>query len=457
MSVSPLEYRYGREKIKNIFSEKSRLEYMLRVEGVIARFQGELGIIPVEAAQLISKSVTGGRVSLARVKEIEKSTKHDVMAIVNALTEVSGDGGSFVHYGITSQDVNDTATALQLRDFNRYFREDIIDMVITLSSLVARYKDTPMVGRTHGQHASPITFGLKLAVFLAEMIRHLERLDESSRRVLVAKVMGPVGTGASLGTKALQLQKKVADNLSLGIEEAATQVVLRDRYVEFLQVLANIAASLEKFSTEIRNLQRPEIGEVSEHFTEQSQVGSSAMPSKVNPVDSENVSSLARFIRTLVTPELEAAVMWHERDLANSALERFTIPYSCILSDHILDKMNGIFASIMVDDRRMLKNLLDDDFCMSESVVLLLVKNGFGRQQAHEAVRKASVEARKAGSGLKQYILSSSVFSMIPRNDIDVAFDPRGFLGSARIICENVIKMASNVTETARRVGTSGY
>ena len=449
MKVSPLEFRYGREEVKSIFSEESRLHYMLKVEGVIAEAEGKLGIIPAKAAANILAAVDSGKVDLQRVKELELKTRHDVMAIVNALTEKSGDSGAYVHYGATSQDINDTATAMQLRDFIRIMVGDITDLMEVLEKQVKKHRNTVMLGRTHGQHASPITFGLKMSVFLAETARHLERVMETSKRILVIKVMGPVGTGAFLGKDALKVQSLVADNLGLGFDEASTQVVIRDRYVEYLQVIANMAVSLEKFTTEIRNLQRPEIDEISEYFEETGQVGSSAMPSKVNPVDSENVSSLCRFIRALVTPEMESAVMWHERDLANSAVERFVMPYSSILIDYVLTKTAGIFASLKVNSEKMMKNLTGDDFSMSESIVLMLTSEGYPRQDAHEAVRKASIEARKLGKSLREYIHSSGQFSGISGEKIDNAFDPRKFLGVSGEICDNIMKQSAELRKKA--------
>ncbi len=453
MKVSPLEFRYGREAVKKIFSEEERLKYMLEAEALIAEAEGSLGVIPDWASRSIQETVHKNSITIDKVKEIEKETRHDVMAIIRALTDAAGAAGAFVHFGVTSQDINDTATAMQLKDFQEFLVADIASLMKVLESLVKRYADTPMLGRTHGQHASPITFGLKMAVFLSEMGRHLERVREASKRYLVIKVMGPVGTGAFMGNKALDVQEYVARRLGVGWEQAPTQVVVRDRYVEFLQVIAGVATSLEKFTTEVRNLQRPEIDEISEYFETSSQVGSSAMPSKVNPVDSENVSSISRLIRSLVWPELESAVMWHERDLANSAVERFVIPYSCILVDYVLVKTTSIFSSLRVNTDRMKENLARYDFSMSESLVHLLSQEGVPRQEAHEIIRKASIRARENGQSLKEFVSKSSDFSSIAGEKVEKAFMPENFLGVSGQICSNVISHSRELRKSVQEKG----
>ncbi|MCL5782680.1 MAG: lyase family protein, partial [Candidatus Thermoplasmatota archaeon] len=278
MSISPIEYRYGRNVIKNIFSEESKLNYMLQVEKVLSQAQAEFNIIPEEAFVDISTIVDSNKVNVKRVREIEDEIKHDVMAIVKALSEQCGPGQKYVHFGVTSNDIIDTSTALQLRDFYHYLLEDMSELQESMEALVQKHKTTAMLGRTHGQHASPITFGLKMAVYLSEVNRHIERLLEAKWRILAGKIMGPVGTGASLGDAAIEIQDRVMELLGLKAEVASSQIVTRDRYVEFLSLLNGIVTSLEKFATEIRNLQRPELDEVSEFFDRTKDVGSSSMP-----------------------------------------------------------------------------------------------------------------------------------------------------------------------------------
>jgi adenylosuccinate lyase len=446
MPVSPIEYRYGRKEIKSIFTDESRLRYMLRVEGALAYGEWKNGLIPEKAYRDISDAVSSGRVNISRVNEIEKETKHDVMAMIRALTEQCGTGGAYVHYGVTSNDILDTATALQLKDFYSYLLSDLIALQSALMELVVRYRDSVMVGRTHGQQASPITFGLKMSVYLNEVGRHIERAIETRKRVLVGKILGPVGTGAALGEKALQVQESVMEFLEIGAEDGATQVVDRDRYIEYLQLISNIATSLEKFATEIRNLQRTEIDEVSEYFDSKNQVGSSSMPSKRNPVESENVCSLARFIRSMVYPEYEAAVTWHERDLTNSALERFTIPYSSVLIDYILVKTTNIFSKLSVNSERMRSTALSNELAMSENIVKLLVARGMPRQEAHELVRLSAMESLATRKKLSETILGKT--EILAPDELRNAMKPELFIGAAGAICDRSVRSAKEIRKS---------
>lgn len=452
MSVSPIEFRYGREKVKAIFSEESKLNYMLNVEKTLAQVQAEFNLIPREAYEDIALAVDSGKVDLNRVKEIESEIKHDIMAVVRALSEQCGIGEKYVHFGVTSNDIIDTATALQVRDFYHYLVEDLLDLQKSMIKLVEKHKLTVMLGRTHGQHASPITFGLKMAVYLSEINRHLERVAEAKKRVIAGKIMGPVGTGASLGDAAIEIQDRVMELLGISAETASSQIVNRDRYVELLSLLSEIATSLEKYATEIRNLQRPEIDEVSEYFDRNKQVGSSSMPSKVNPINSENVVSLARFVRSLILPEYEAAVTWHERDLTNSASERFTIPYSCILSDHILTKMTKIFDGLIVNSNKMLQNLTSDDFVLSERFVSEFTRYGLPRQEAHEVVRKAAMAAYEKGTNLITSLKEHGVLDRIPEEKVKEIMNPVSFVGSSERICNYVLEQS----ETAKKVALGG-
>lgn len=440
MPVSPIEFRYGREEVKNIFSEESRFRYLLRVERAIAQAESEFKVIPREAYESIATVIDSGNVSLNRMKEIESETRHDIAALVKAISEQCPENGDYVHFGATSNDIDDSATALQIKDFLSYLEDDLLRFQETLASLVLRYKNTPMLGRTHGQHASPITFGLKLSVYLTEMNRNVERLLQSYKRIIAGKLSGPVGTGASLGPDFLKIQERAMEILGISADVPANQVVDRDRYIEFLSLINLIATLLEKIGTEIRNLQRPEIGEVSEYFDTSRQIGSSSMPSKVNPINSENVVSLARFIRSLIISEYEAAVTWHERDLTNSASERFVIPYACILTDHILTKMTSVLETLKVDDKRMLDNLLSDDFTLSEEYVTVLTSLGVPRQTAHELVRSSAMYANARGISLTQAILKNrdvprDVIARLPKID-----DPTKFVGHSRELCDLALK-----------------
>lgn len=438
--VSPLDYRYGRKTVKKIFSEQERLKKLILVEYAAALAESREGLVPEDVSKDIATAIKKEKVTIEEVREVESKINHDIMSMVRVLSEKIGDSGFYVHYGLTSNDVNDTATALQLKEFSALFTESLSGLQDVLVKLTERYAGTPMLGRTHGQHASPITFGLKMAVFLGEINRHIERYMEGSSRFLAGKLMGPVGTGAFLGPKALRINRDAMKSLGLEMESNPTQLVGRDRYIEFLSIMNNISVTVEKLATEIRNLQRPEIGELTEHFNLKQQVGSSSMPSKKNPVDSETVCSLSRMVRTMITPEYEASIYWHERDLTNSALERFTIPYSCILTDFIVTKLTAILENIGVMENRMLSNLRSDRLSMSESVVKLLTLKGMSRQEAHETVRKISMTAGKSLDSYTTSILDTVKKVKLTRHEVLDALNPRKFLGVSRTICRQTVR-----------------
>jgi len=334
--------------MRRIFEEENRLQKMLDVEAALALAHAEVGNIPMEDAKIIAEKASTRYVRLERVKEIEKEIKHDVMAMVRALAEVCGKSGAYVHLGATSYDIVDTANALQLKEATSLIEEKLVRLVKALMEKAEKYKKTAMVGRTHGQHALPITLGFKFAVWMREAARYLERLRQCRERLLVGKMSGAVGTQAGLGPHALKIQQIVMERLGLKPAEITTQIVQRDRHAEFICLLANLASSLDKFATEIRELQRPEIGELYEPFERERQVGSSTMPHKRNPELCERICGLAKIMRSLTIPALENVVTWHERDLAQSSAERFIIPEACILIDYMLHLMIFIIENIEV-------------------------------------------------------------------------------------------------------------
>ncbi|MBC7128778.1 MAG: adenylosuccinate lyase [Thermoplasmatales archaeon] len=403
MMICPIEFRYGRNEIKNIFSEESRLSYWLKVEAKLARAHAFLGNIPKKAADEIEKKANIKYVKIERVKEIEKEIGHDVMAMVKALSEKC-EYGKYVHLGATSYDIVDTANALQIRDALNIIEKELIELLGELLKLANKHKKSVMIGRTHGQHALPITFGLKMAVYADEIFRHLIRLREVREEISYGKMSGAVGTGASFGDKFFELQEFVMKELNLKPEIPSTQIVGRDRYVELLSFLANLSASIEKFATEIRNLQRTEIAEAEEFF-EEKQVGSSTMPHKRNPVTCEQICGLARVIRSNLLPAWENAIQWHERDLCNSSSERFIIPHSLILTDWIVYKMRDVFSKLKVNTSKMRENIeISKGAILSEAIMMRLVEKGMGRQEAHELMRKYSMEARKKNVELREVV-----------------------------------------------------
>lgn len=442
-STCPLDYRYGRKELKNIFSESKKLQYLLDVEAALARAQAKVGNIPQYAADEISKKANIKYVKTERVTEIEAETKHDIMAVTKALSEVcEGDAGKYIHLGATSYDIVDTANALQFAESTSYIQSELKELRNTLLKLTKQHKKTVMLGRTHGQHTIPITFGLKMAGFAMEIERHLERLFECKSRLLIGKLSGAVGTGAALGDKALKIQEEMLKELRLGIEDVSTQIVCRDRYNELLCVLANISTSMEKFATEIRNLQRDEISEVAEAFEEKKQVGSSTMPHKRNPITSEQISGLSRVARSFIIPTFENSIQWHERDLCNSSAERFIIPHSIILTDWIIYKTNSVFKNLKIFPERMKKNMeISKGLPMAESLMTTLIKKGIGRGDAHEIMRKTSLKAVKQNKSLKEmFIEENNKLKILTDDEIDNALNPNNYLGVTEKIIDRVIK-----------------
>ncbi len=424
------------------------------VEYAASSAEASAGLVPKGTADSIRKAMENALVTLREVKEVESRINHDVMSMVRVLSDKTGKYGAYVHYGLTSNDVNDTATALQLKEFSGFFLESLLSLQEKLSLLVKKHSKDPMLGRTHGQHASPVTFGLKMAVFLAEVNRHIERFIEGTSRFLVGKTMGPVGTGAFLGRRALRIQDEAMKILGLEAETNPTQLVGRDRYIEYLSLLNNVTVTVERLATEIRNLQRPEIGEISEHFREDVQVGSSSMPSKKNPVDSETVCSLSRLVRSFILPEYEASVYWHERDLTNSALERFTIPYSSILTDFVVNRISVILGNLNVRTDVMLSNLRADRLSMSESVVKMLTVKGMSRQDAHETVRQISMKSGESVSAYASKILESVKDVGLTRREVLDSLNARKFLGVSSTICRKTLSSTEKIrAKTEKMVG----
>lgn len=422
--ICPIEFRYGREDMKRIFSKQRRFEGMLDVEVALAYAHFRMGNICERDFRTMEASKSS--VSMGRAEEIEQETKHDVMAMVRAFSEACGDGGRYTHMGATSNDITDSATAMQMRDAMRLIETDLKSLAEALASKAEKHANTLCLARTHGQAALPTTFGYKLTTFGFEFLRHLERLGESHDRICVGKLMGAVGTGAGFGKKAIEIEAIAMERLGLGCDEAPTQVVGRDRYVELISILSNIATSLEKLATEIRNLQRSELGEVFEPFDTENQVGSSTMAHKRNPIISENVCGLCRIVRGFLIPMHESAILWHERDLTNSSAERFILPHTFILLDDSIIKMTGVIEKMCVDEKKMKRNLeAAGREIMAESLMLALTHKGMSRQDAHEILRKAAME------DFEKVFTYERITDLMSREEIDEALDYRGYTGVA--------------------------
>ena len=451
MPILPIDTgRHGTPEMRRIFEEETRLQKLLDVEAALAWAHGEVGDIPRKDADKIAAVATLGNVKLARVKEIEKETKHDIASMVRALSEASGSSGAYVHLGATSYDIVDTAIALQLKEALGLIEEKLEGFEKILMEKALHYQSTLMVGRTHGQHALPITLGFKFAVWLREASRQIQRLRQCRERVLVGKMSGAVGTQAGLGENAMKVQELVMQRLGLNAADISTQIVQRDRHAELIFFLANVASSLDNFATEIRELQRPEIGELAEPFDVDRQVGSSSMAQKQNPELCERVCGLARIIRSLTVPALEDVVTWHERDLTQSSAERFIIPESCILTDYILYLITGIVSNLRVDEKRMLKNMdITQGRVMTEAVMTALIKKGMSRQEAHELLRRLAMKSLAEKRPFKEILSEDKrVSSKLSKEEIGRTLNPRNYLGTA----VKQVRMMVKKTEKERRI-----
>jgi adenylosuccinate lyase len=425
--------RYGTPEMLNVFQEETRVQKLLDVEAALAWAHSEVGNITKKDADKIAAMASLKYVKLERIKEIEKEIKHDIASLVRALSEQCGSSGAYVHLGATSYDIVDTANALQLKDALNLMDKKLLVLKSVLQQRAGKYKETVMMGRTHGQHALPITLGFKFAVWGREVDRHMQRLQQCRERVLVGKISGAVGTQASLGEHAECIQDLVMKHLGIQAAEISTQIVQRDRYAEFICDLAIVTASLDNFATEIRELSRPEIAEVFESFEVVKQVGSSTMPHKRNPEICERVCGLSRIVRSLAIPALEDVTTWHERDLTQSSAERFLIPEACILTDYLLHLMNNIVENLKVDEKRMLENVgLTQGRCMSESVMMALACKGINRQDAHELLRKLTIVSEAEKKPFREVLIGDVlVHKMLSCEEIDAALNPKSYLGTA--------------------------
>jgi len=442
-AVCPLDYRYGRKEMKEIMSHSARINRCLEVEAALARAHASVGNIPEEAAEEITRKATLEHVSMERIEEIESDIKHDIMAIVHAFSEAcTGEAGRYIHLGATSYDIVDTALALQMRDALDLLDGGIASLMDALSEKASLHRDLVMVGRTHGQYAIPITLGFKLAVWLLEVHRHRQRLKELRPRLLVGKMSGAVGTSAALGERAFEIEEYVMRELGLGVEEAATQIVQRDRMIEMLSALANLSVTIEKMATEVRTLQRPEIGELAEPFDALKQVGSSTMSHKRNPIMCENITGLSRTLRGFLIPEFENGVQWNERDLSNSSSERFVLPHALILADEIVYKMTAVMSGLVVDRNRIRKNLDNaGPVIMAEAVIMALCRKGMGRQKAHELTRKAAMEHYDGKDYVQALIDRDGVAELLSREELASLLDPSTYTGKAAERVDRVLEI----------------
>lgn len=450
MNISPIDTgRYGSEEMRRIFSDESRYRLFIRVEVALVRALAKLGRLPESAAQAVSEFAEVMDLPLERIRQIEKDSHHEVMSVISAFAELCGPHGRFIHCGATSSDVIDTAIALQLKDARNILERKMCTLLATFLQLAETHKATLMIGRTHGQHAIPITFGFKVAGWADEWLRQLERLDQLTERLLVGKLSGAVGSSSAFGPSGSEVQQLVLSDLGLQVPTITTQVVSRDRIAEFVGWAALVASSLERVATEIRNLQRTEIAEVYEYFDEQSQVGSSTMPQKRNPVLAENICGLARIVRSLVIPALETVALWHERDLTNSSVERFTIPQAAILLDEMIHKTTKMIACLTILPEQMLANLrLSDDTIMSESVMMLLVQKGMDRRDAYTLLRRLARRAQTDVTTFRELVTSdASIRELVSPGGLELALDASRYIGECIPLTEAVVNRCTRFLE----------
>jgi adenylosuccinate lyase len=430
-----------------IFDEQKKIDYQLQIEGAAAISQGEIGMIPKKSAQNIFSVSKSGKISASRVKQLEAKSDHDTAALVEALSEkCQTSARPWIHYGLTSNDLVDTSTSMQMRDALSIIEPKVARLGILLAKKAVEYREVPAVGRTHGQHASIISFGLKFANWASEMEKHVERIEEIKKRILICKTLGVVGTGSLMGAKAIEVQKRVAKRLSLFPAEVTTQIIPRERYAEYVFQLVLTGSTLEKIAIEIRNLQRTEIAEVAEHFKE-GQMGSSAVPVKRNPIKSERVSSLSKLIRGQMSTSFENIPLWHERDLSNSANERFTIPMCSILLDEMLETMLKVIDRLRVNVEKIEQNLyMTKGQIFAEFVLEALIKKGVPRFVAYRDVQRVAFEAHDKGMDYSDAIKADeSISSKLTEDEIDKIFTPKSHLGAAPQIITNVSNSVNRI------------
>ena len=430
--------RYTHPEMGRIWSDQRRYETWLKVEIAAAEAMARAGIVPAAAAQDIR---TKGRFDIATIEEIEKTTQHDVIAFTTAVQQHVGESARWMHFGMTSSDVIDTAQALQMREACDLLLKDLEALREAVRTRAEEHRHTPMIGRTHGVHAEPMTLGLKLALWYAELGRDIERIERAKKIVSVGKLSGAVGTFAHLPPS---IEADVCRSLDLEPAPVASQVIQRDRHAELVTAIAITGSTLEKIALEIRGLQKTEIGEVEEPFAK-GQKGSSAMPHKRNPIACEQLVGLARLLRGNAAAALENNALWHERDISHSSVERVILPDSFIALDHMLRRATRVVAGMVVYPERMLENLARSrGVVFSGTVLLELAQRGVSRERAYELVQRNAMQSFKEQRDFKALLLADpDVTAVLPPADIERAFDLKEQLRHVDAIFERVFTPAA--------------
>ena len=409
--------RYARPAMKMVWSEENKNNKWLQVELAVCEAWTEEGIIPSEDMVKLRNA----QYDPVRLQEVFQRTRHDMTAFLQSVTGGLGDEGRWIHMGLTSHDVQDTAQGLQLIEASDILLEGVDCLLEAIQKKAVEHKYTPMMGRTHGVHAEPTTFGLKLAIWWDEMRRNRHRLEEARKNAGVGKISGAVGTYATVPP---QIEERVCSRLGLGIETVSNQIVQRDRHAQFVTTLALIAASLEKFATEIRGLQKTEVREAEEPFGE-GQTGSSAMPHKRNPELSERVCGLARLIRGHAVTALENVALWHERDISHSSAERLILPDSCMALDYIMSIFTGVINGLRVYPDRMKQNIeMTRGLVFSQRVMLALVESGLSRERAYEITQRCAMRSWEESLDFRQLLRDETdVTDHLPGDELEAIFD----------------------------------
>ncbi len=425
--------RYTRPHMGNIFTDENRFSIWLEIELLACEAQAELGAIPKEAVKIIREKA---KFDVNRINEIEAEVKHDVIAFLTSVGEFVGPESRFIHIGMTSSDVVDTALSVQMKQAGDVLMNDLVELRDVLARRAKEFKMTVMIGRSHGVHAEPTTFGLKLALWFDETRRNIKRLHSAIETVSVGQISGAVGTFAHVSPK---VEEYVCGKFGLKPAPVSTQVIQRDRHAEFLTTLAVIGSSLDKFATEIRHLQRTEVLEAEEYFSK-GQKGSSAMPHKRNPITCEQISGLARVLRGNAHAAMENVALWHERDISHSSVERIIVPDSCIVLDHILTKMTSVIDTLIVYPDTMKKNMdITHGLLYSQPVLLALTKKGMKREDAYRIVQRNAMEVWQSKKDFKQMLKSDKeVAAVLSDADLDEAFDPKKSLTNVDYIFKRV-------------------
>ena len=415
--------RYTRKRMADVWEAENRFRKWLQIEVSACEAMSKLGLVPAAALKEVRKKAG---FDVARIEEVEKIVKHDVIAFLTVVSERVGPAARYLHLGMTSSDVLDTSFAMQLVEACGILEEDLRALLAVLKKRALQHRHTPIIGRTHGMHAEPTTFGLKLALWYAEMERNLERLERAKERVAYGKVSGAVGTFAHLPPS---VEAYVCQRCGLKPAPISNQIIQRDRHAEFFTTLALIGSSIEKIAVEIRHLQRTEVAEAEEPFTV-GQKGSSAMPHKRNPIASENLAGLSRVLRGNALAAMENVALWHERDISHSSVERVILPDSTLLVDYMLHQMTRIVQGLQVYPERMRENMERSFGLMfSQRVLLRLAETGLPRQQAYEIVQRNAMRAWRERAPFRSLLLADpELTARLSAADVDACFDPSWYL-----------------------------